>query len=68
MKNKRGFTQTIILIVVIVATLAYFNVDVKSFFENPGIQKVTALLVGAWVNYVWPLFQYLWSGVVTIFS
>lgn len=68
MKKQSGFVQIIILAVVAIAALAYFNVDVRGFFENPQIQKLIVILKGAWVNYLVPLFMYLWTSVVGLFS
>ena len=63
-----GFMQIILLAIIIIAALAYFNVDVRSIIENPGVQKVLAILKGAWVNYLWPLFTHLWTILAGFFN
>ena len=65
---NRGFMQIILLAIIIIAALAYFNVDVRSIIENPGVQKVLVILKGAWVNYLWPLFGYLWGSIAGLFN
>ena len=65
--KNRGFMQIILVAIIIIATLAYFNVDVKGILNNPGIKKVWMILQGAWENYLMPLFTYLWTSVANIF-
>ncbi|MCX6731622.1 MAG: hypothetical protein NTX55_01380 [Candidatus Parcubacteria bacterium] len=59
--------RIIILIIIIVAVLSYFNFDVKKFFESD-IVKNNFGFVWNWVSYVWenylrgPL-DYFWNDV-----
>ncbi len=66
--QSRGFIGEIILVIIAIATLAYFNVDVRGFFENDGIQKVLSIIKGAWSNYIVPLFEYLVNSIIGLFS
>ncbi|MDO8604844.1 MAG: hypothetical protein Q7K40_05645 [bacterium] len=66
--KNRGFIQIVLLAIVIIAALVYFNVDVRGFFENPGIQKFIAILKGAWTNFIVPLFSYLWTSIAGLFN
>jgi hypothetical protein len=65
--KNQGFVQMILVAIVIIATLAYFNVDVRGILDNPGVKKVWDVLRGAWINYLMPLFTYLWTSVASIF-
>lgn len=70
--QKKGFTQIIFLAIVIIAALAYFNVDlravVNAIFENPIVQKVWHIFVVAWGAYIKPLFIYLWTSITGLFN
>lgn len=66
--SKSGFTKTIVLAVVVIATLTYFNVDLRAIFENPIIQKIWHILVVAWSNYMEPMFTYLWTSISSLFN
>lgn len=66
--NERGFTKTIVLAVVVIATLAYFNIDLRAIFENPITQKIWHILVVAWNNYLEPMFTYLWTSISALFN
>jgi hypothetical protein len=44
--SKRGFMQIVLLAIIIIAALAYFNIDLRSVFENPIVQKIWNIFVG----------------------
>lgn len=69
LRNK-GFMQIVFLAVVVIAGLAYFNIDIRTIFERPEIQKVWHILIIAWTAYIKPLFIYIWTniGVMPSFS
>jgi len=56
--NQNGFIQIVLLAIIIIATLAYFNIDLRAIFESPIIQKFWHILVVAWDTYLKPLFVY----------
>ncbi len=65
MKNisqHRGFMQIVLLAIVVISVLAYFNIDLRTIFENPSIQKIGNIFVVAWITYIKPLFMYLWAS------
>lgn len=66
-KNKNGFIQLVLLAIVIIAALAYFNIDLRAIADNllktPVPVKIWAILKGAWVNYLAPLGIYLWGSI-----
>lgn len=63
--------KLLILIIVAIIVLAYFNVDVRgilnNILSNVGVQKVFSLLGGAVHYYIIPLIIYLWDGLKSIF-
>lgn len=67
-KSERGFVQIVLLAIVVIATLAYFDIDLRGFFENPIVKKVVEIFVSAWNLYVKPLVVYLWVSFGTLFN
>lgn len=65
--SKYGFMQIVLVAIVAIATLAYFNVDMRSIVMSDPIQKVWHILVTAWTDYIVPLFKYLWASVSGLF-
>lgn len=64
MRNRsRGFMQIVLLAIIIIAGLAYFNIDLRTIFENPVVHKVVNILIVVWVSYVKPLLMYLWTSI-----
>lgn len=59
-KNSGGFIQIVLLAVIVIAALGYFNIDLRTVFENPIVQKIWNIFVVAYVSYVKPLVAYLW--------
>lgn len=71
MKNiykQRGFMQVVVLAIVAIAALAYFNVDLRTLFQHPLIQKVWHVVVVAWLGYVKPILLYLWATTAQLFN
>ena len=71
MKNispQRGFMQIVLLAIVIIAALAYFNIDLRTIFENPIVQKIGSIFVVAWTEYIKPLIVYLYTSISGLFN
>ena len=66
-QHDRGFIRIILLAIIVIAALAYFNVDVRGILANPGVQKVIAIFAGAWNNFLVPLGHYLWTSIANLF-
>lgn len=69
MKNnshQRGFMQIVFLAVVIIAGLAYFNVDLQGLAQSPLGEKVLTIMRGAMTDYILPLIKYLRENVVNL--
>lgn len=63
--NKHGFIQIVILAIVIIAALAYFNIDLRTIFQTPLVQKIWNTFVTLWVSFIKPMIMYLWGMVST---
>jgi len=61
--QSRGFMQIVLLAIIIIATLAYFNIDLRTILNRPEIQKVWHIFVVAWDTFIKPLFTYLWTSI-----
>jgi hypothetical protein len=57
-KNKKGgLVKIIILIIIAIAVLSWYGVDIKEFFTSPQVQKN--------FGYVWNFIKELWSNYLT---
>lgn len=66
-KNQsKGFMQIVILAIVIIATLAYFNIDLRTIFNRPEVQKIGHIFVVAFDTYLKPMFMYLFTSISAI--
>lgn len=66
--KNRGFMQIVLLAIVIIAALAYFNIDLRTIFENPIVQKIGSIFVVAWTEYIKPLLVYLYTSIYGLFN
>ncbi len=66
--QQRGFIQIVILAIVVIAALGYFNIDLRTLFENPVVQKVWHIFVVAWDTYLKPMFGYLYTTLSSLFK
>lgn len=66
--KNRGFMEIVLLAIVIIAALAYFNIDLRTIFENPIVQKIGSIFVVAWTEYIKPLFVYLYTSISGLFN
>lgn len=64
---RNGFIRLILLVIVIVALIAYFKIDLHSITSNPIVQKFINIFVVAWGTYIKPLLMYLWTSIWSIF-
>ena len=59
--NSRGFVKLIIIIVILIIALSYFNIDIRGVIEAPQTQQNISYVWG-WVSSVWN--NYLRAPVV----
>ena len=65
--ENRGFMRIVLLAIVLIALMGYFNVDLRTVFESPVVQKVANIFVVAWVTYLKPLIEYLYTSISSLF-
>ena len=69
-EHKGGFIEVIIIVLIAIALLTYFNIDVRSIgdtiFEFLG--KIWVIIKGAWVQYLAPMGTYLWTNLTGLFN
>lgn len=67
--QKGGFFGVVILVVVAIALLAYFSIDVRGIGQTiiSVLENIFDLLKGAFLQYLVPMGAYLWSGFTAIF-
>lgn len=66
MKNisrRSGFMQIVILAVVIIAALAYFNIDLRTVVQEPIVQKYWNIVLTGWDLYVKPIATWIWGAI-----
>jgi len=67
MNTQHGFIRLVILLIIIIAVLSYFNFDIKKFFESD-IVRNNFNYAWNWVMYVWETYLagpagYLWNDI-----
>lgn len=69
-RREGGLIEIIVIILVAIALLAYFNVDVRAIGDSIFIflGKVWIIIKGAWVQYLAPLGIYLWTSFAGLFG
>lgn len=60
--NQRGFIQIVILAIITIAALGYFNIDLRSVIDIPIVQKIWNIFVVGWTTYLQPFVMYLWTS------
>ncbi len=67
-QQNRGFMKIILLAIIVIGALAYFNVDLRGILDTPIIQNIWGIIKGAWLSYVAPLWGYLVTSVTGLFN
>lgn len=68
-KNQsKGFVQIVLLAIVAIALLGYFNIDLRTIFDRPEVQKIWNIFVVAYTSYLKPMFIYLFTSISAIFG
>lgn len=69
MKSKQqGFIKYIIIIIIILGLLAFFNIDLRGIFESDAMSKNLGFLTEwgtkIWVDYLEPIWAWLWENII----
>lgn len=69
-KKERGFVQIVLVILVAIAFLAYFNVDIGGMGTSilNVFESVFSILKVAIMQYFVPMGVYLWTSFVGLFQ
>jgi len=72
-KNKQaGLIKMIILIIIAIAVLSFYGVDIKDFFTSPQAQKnfgyVWNFISGIWTDYLSGPIHKLWGIIIALFG
>ena len=67
-KTSGGLTEIIFIVIVGVAALTYFNIDLRAILSDPLMQKIFGILKGAWFDYLLPLGGYLKTSILGLFN
>ena len=65
--KQGGFIKTIVLFLLVIATLAYFNIDVAEIIESEPVQAVWGFTQTVWTNFVAPGIEYFWNNILRDF-
>ena len=66
--SNKGFTKVILIAIVIIGALAYYNVDLRTIFAQPIFQKIWSIFLVAWITYIKPLAMYIWASINGLLS
>lgn len=67
-KNKNGgFVKMIILLIILIATLSYFKINLVSVVKSEPVQSVWIFSKTLFKNYIAPAGEYVWNNVLKEF-
>ncbi|MEK7460262.1 MAG: hypothetical protein AAB628_01790 [Patescibacteria group bacterium] len=69
-RKEGGLIEIIVIVLIAIALLAYFNVDVRTAGDSIFVflGKVWIIIKGAWIQYLAPLGTYLWMSITGLFN
>ncbi len=65
--KKGGFIKTIVILIVVIATLSYFKIDIASIIESAPVQAAWSFTKTLFTNYVAPATEYVWNNILRDF-
>ncbi len=66
-QKQGGFIKMIVIFILIIATLAYFNIDISKIIESKPVQAIWSFTQTVWTNFVAPAGEYIWNTVLRDF-
>jgi len=66
-QKQGGFIKMIVIFILIIATLAYFNIDISKIIESKPVQAIWSFTQTVWTNFVAPAGEYVWNTVLRDF-
>lgn len=72
LRYNQGSTSIILIAVVIIGALAYFNVDLREIlhkiFISQLFQDIWFFIQGVWSNYIMPIWIFLKTNIGSLFK
>ena len=70
--SKKGFTKVIVIAIVIIGALAYYNIDLRTILEkiftSPLFQTIWEFLKNIWFEYLAPVWTFIKESASSLFS
>jgi len=54
----------VVIFILLVAALAYFNIDLKTLVESEPVQAIWGFVETLWTNFVGPAIDYIWNNIL----
>lgn len=54
----------IVIFILVIATLAYFNISISSIVESKPVQAVYSFTKTVWINFIAPSIEYIWNNIL----
>jgi hypothetical protein len=61
LKQKSGFIQMIVIFIILIAIISYFNINVRAIVESDTFQWGLGLAKGLWQNFISPAINFIFS-------
>ncbi len=65
--QQGGFIKMIVIFILVIATLAYFNISISAIVESKPVQVIWSFTQTVWTNFVAPSVEYLWNNILRDF-
>lgn len=59
--RKSGFIQMLVIFIILIAIISYFNINVRAIVESDTFQWGLGLAKGLWQNYVSPAINFIFG-------
>ncbi len=66
-QKQGGFIKMIVILILVIATLAYFNIDISKIIESKPVQAIWSFTQTVWTNFVAPAGEYIWNTILRDF-
>ncbi|MEK7538358.1 MAG: hypothetical protein AAB552_00810 [Patescibacteria group bacterium] len=70
--SNKGFTKVILIAIVIIGALAYYNIDLRAILEkiftSPLFQTIWEFLKNIWFEYLAPIWTFIKGNLEGLFS
>ncbi len=60
-RQESGFIQLIVIFIILIAIISYFNINVRAIVESDTFQWGLELAKGLWQNYISPAISFIFS-------